>query len=131
MAEFQVQSALYTALSGIGLTVYDVQPQATDGGAAGNFPSVNIGTIVFADWDVKEKTGFDFVARIHTFSRTGSMREAKLIQGQMYDRLHLGEINIAGYSLVSLRRESSDVVRETGKTFHGICEYRGLIEKAA
>ncbi len=80
MAEFAVQQGLFQALSGLGLTVYDVQPQAPDGGASAGFPCVTVGTIVFAPWDVKENTGFDFIARVHTWSRSGSMKEAKDIQ---------------------------------------------------
>lgn len=131
MAEFAVQQGLFQALSGLGLTVYDVQPQAPDGGSAAAFPCVTIGTIVFAAWDVKENTGFDFIARIHTFSRSGSMKEAKDIQTTAYNRLHRGTITVAGYRLVDLLRETSDIMRDADGTFHGVCEYRGLIEKTA
>lgn len=131
MAEFAVQKGLFTALSGVGLTVYDVQPQAADGGSAAAFPCVTVGTIVFAAWDVKENTGFDFIARIHTYSRSGSMKEAKDIQTAIYDRLHRGEITVTGYQLVDLLRETSDCMQEADGSFHGVCEYRGLIEKTA
>lgn len=129
-AEVEVQRALYTALTGEGLTVYGAAPQVSDSGSNANWPYVTIGAIVLAEWDTKDKTGFDFVARIHTHSRAGSMLEPKTIQGQIYARLHLGDLNITGYALTLLRRETSDVVREQDQSFHGICEYRGLIEIA-
>jgi hypothetical protein len=127
-AEFAVQQALYTALSGLGLTVYDSPRQIADSGGAADYPNVSIGEIVFAPWDDKGVNGFDFVARIHTRSRSGSMKQAKDIQGQMYGALHHGTLSIAGYSLTLLRRELSDVTRVSDGSFHGVCEYRGLIQ---
>ncbi|WP_395543275.1 DUF3168 domain-containing protein [Neotabrizicola sp. sgz301269] len=131
MAEFAVQKGIFDALSGLGLTVYDVQPQAPDGGSNANFPCVTVGTIVFAPFDVKESTGFDFIARIHTYSRSGSMREAKDIQTAIYTRLHRGAITVEGYALVDLMRETSDIMQMADGSFHGACEYRGLIETAS
>ena len=127
-AEFAVQSALYQALNGLGLRVYDSAPQAADGGSAGVFPYVEIGAIVMAPMDDKGVNGFDFVARIHTRSRSGSMAEAKNMQGQIYARLHHGALTISGQRLILLRRESSEVTRVNDNQFHGVCEYRGLIE---
>lgn len=130
MAEFAVQQGLFSALSGLGLTVYDVQPQDPDGGSAAAFPCVTVGTVVFAPWDVKESTGFDFIARVHTWSRSGSMKEAKDIQTAIYTRLHRGTITVTGYGLVDLMRETSDIMQMADGSFHGVCEYRGLIEKS-
>jgi hypothetical protein len=56
------------------------------------------------------------------------MREAKEIQGQIYARLHHGDLTITGQRLILLRRETSEVTRASDGSFHGICEYRGLIE---
>lgn len=136
MAEFEVQKAIFVALQDLtdapaDLTVYDVQPQAADGGSAADFPCVTVGTIVFAAWDTKEKTGFDFIARIHTYSRSSSMMEAKEIQAAIYKRLHRGEIAVSGYHLVDLMRETSDIMTMADGSFHGVCEYRGLIEQSA
>jgi len=129
-AEVQVQGALYAALTAEGLTVYDVAPQAVDAGSNTGWPYVTVGAIVLAEWDTKDRIGFDFVVRIHTHSRSGSMSEAKTIQGIIFDRLHLGDLTFPDYNLTLLRREVSDVIREQDQSFHGICEYRGLIEKA-
>lgn len=129
-AEIEVQRALYTALTGLGMRVYDSAPQTVDGGSAATFPYVEIGAIVFAPWDTSQETGHDFVARIHTRSRSGSMMEAKTIQGQIYGALHLGNLTIVGQNLILLRREGSNVTRAADGSFHGVCEYRGLIEQA-
>lgn len=124
-AELAVQAALYLALSELGLTVSDAAGQtAGDGG----FPNVEVGAIVMADWDDKADNGFDFVARIHTRSRSAGMAEAKTIQGAIYARLHNGRLVVEGQRLVMLRRLMSDVTRVSDGSFHGVCEYRGLIE---
>lgn len=130
MAEFEIQKGLFLALSALGLTVYDVQPKTADGGDASVYPCVTVGTIVLAPWDTKEKLGFDFIARIHTYSRSSAMKQAKDIQSVLYRRLHRGEITITGYGLVDLTRETSDIMPLADGTFHGVCDYRGLIETA-
>lgn len=127
-AEFELQKALYAALTALGLRVYDSAPQQADGASLAVFPYVEVGAIVMAPFDTKEQNGFDFVARIHTRSRSASMKEAKNIQGQIYGRLHHGDLTISGQTLILLRRETSDVTRAADGSFHGICEYRGLIE---
>ena len=128
MAEFETQAALFSALSAIDLRVYDSAPQQANGASLATFPYVEIGAIVMAPMDTKERNGFDFVARIHTRSRSASMKEAKEIQGAIYARLHHGDLTITGQRLILLRRETSDVTRAADGSFHGICEYRGLIE---
>lgn len=127
-AEFEVQKALADALTALGLRVHDSAPQQADGGSAAAFPYVEVGAIIMGALDTKDRNGFDFVARLHTRSRSGSMKETKDIQGQIYTRLHNGDLTIPGQGLILLRRETSDVTRAADGSFHGICEYRGLIE---
>lgn len=128
MAEAALQGALYSAISALGITTYDAAPQAADGGSTASFPYVEVGSIVMSDFDTKDRNGFDFVARIHTRSRSASMKETKLLQGQIYNLLHNGDLIITGYRLILLRRETTQVTRESDGSFHGVCEYRGLIE---
>jgi hypothetical protein len=124
-AELAVQAALYVALAELGLAVSDAAGQrAGDGG----FPNVEVGAVVMADWDDKGQNGFDWIARIHTRSRSAGMAETKTIQGTIYARLHNGALTIEGQRLVMLRRTMSDVTRVSDGSFHGVCEYRGLIE---
>ena len=127
-AEFNLQAALFSALGALTLRVYDSAPQQADGASLAVFPYVEVGAIVMSPMDTKERNGFDFVARIHTRSRSASMKEAKDIQGAIYARLHHGDLTITGQRLILLRRETSDVTRAADGSFHGICEYRGLIE---
>ncbi len=127
-AEFAIQKGLFDALTGIGLRVYDSAPQLADTGASADYPYVEIGAIVLGAFDTARETGFDFTARIHTRSRSSGMREAKDMQGQMYARLHRGSITITGQTLILIDRQTSDVTRQSDGSFHGICEYRGLVE---
>lgn len=129
-AEIEVQRGLYTALNGLGLTVYDAAPQAADGASLAGFPYVEIGAIVLTEFDDFTERGFWIAARIHTRSRTGSMAQAKTIQGQIYDRLHRGALSVSGFQLIDLWRETSECMRAADGSFHGVCEYRGQIVTA-
>jgi hypothetical protein len=127
-AEVEVQRALVGVLAGIGLRVHDAAPQENDGGNASVFPYVEVGYIVFTPFDTARETGFEYVARIHTRSRSHSMLETKSIQGEIYRALHRVQLDVPGSHHVSIQRESSDVSRTADNNFHGLCEYRGLIE---
>lgn len=129
-AEIEVQKALYLALTALSLRAYDAAPQAADGASTATFPYVEIGAIVFAEFDTYSENGFDFIARIHTRSRSASMLECKGIQGQIYARLHNGALSITGQNTILIQRQMSDCTRVADGSFHGVCEYRGLIETA-
>lgn len=128
-AEFAVQSGLYAALSGdsevadLAAAIYDFAPQDAA------WPYIEIGTVLFSEMDTKATVGFDFVARVHTRSRSGAVKETKDIQGAIYGALHLQGLTVAGYRTILLRRELSEVMRAPDGSFHGVCEYRGLIEE--
>jgi hypothetical protein len=126
-AEIEVQKALYSALKALGLRVYDAAPQAADGASTATFPYVEVGAIILTPFDTFEETGFTIAARIHTRSRSGSMLEAKTIQGQIYARLHRGALSVTGFQLIDLMRETSECLRASDGSFHGVCEYRGQI----
>jgi len=158
-AEVEVQRAIFTKLSTLGggfiafipsgstgmvtadglrfgsggassVSVVDVGQQAADGGSATPFPYVAIGAIVLGQFDTSRENGFDFAARIHTRSRTASMLECKTLQGQIYGLLHNAALSVDGANFILIQRETSDCLRAQDGTFHGVCEYRGLIETA-
>lgn len=126
--ELAVQGALYAALSALGLNVVDRAGQAADGGSATAFPYVEVGMVILNPFDTARETGFNYLARIHTRSRSGSMKQTKEIQGQIYDRLHRGALTVAGFNHILIQRESSEVMAAPDGQIHGVCEYRGLIE---
>lgn len=127
--EFEIQKALFQALAGLGLTVYDSAPQAKDGGSLAGWPYVEVGFVSLAPFDTANSIGFDAVARLHTRSKTGSMAEAKDIQGRIYDRLHRGVLAVPGFLTVTIQRELSRCDRMPDASFHGVCEYRLLLDK--
>ncbi|NBW12559.1 MAG: DUF3168 domain-containing protein [Caulobacteraceae bacterium] len=127
-AETAIQGALFTALSGLGLRVVDRAAQAADGGSVADYPFVEVGFIIVSAMDTARENGFDYVARIHTRSRSTSMKEVKDIQGQIYGRLHRGDLTISGLHHILIRRVSSQVLDAPDGSFHGVCEYRGLAD---
>jgi len=129
MGEIAVQGALFSALSALGLRVVDSAAQVADGGSAVAYPYVEVGFIVLTPFDTAPETGFNYLARVHTRSRSASMREAKEIQGRIYSRLHRGALTVAGFHHVLVQRERSECMRAPDGSFHGVCEYRGLIQK--
>lgn len=126
-AEVAIQRMLHEVISDLGYTVHDVLPQRADPGADAGWPNVSIGEVVLAAWDDKTTNGFDFVARIHSRSRSAGVREVKEMQGAIYAALHNATPPVQGFATVLLRRETSDVTRVADGSFHGVCEYRGLI----
>lgn len=127
--EFELQKSLFSAVSGLGFRVYDSAPQVTDGGSVATFPYVEVGAIVVAPFDTRSELGLDAIARIHTRSRSAGMQECKTMQGAMYDRLHRGVLAVSGFNTITIQRENSFCDRMADGTFHGVCEYRVLIEK--
>lgn len=137
MMEWALQAAIYARLSGdatldgLGVSIHDAAPQITAGETAAGFPRVEIGYLDAREDDTKTENGLDVIARIHTFSASGSMKEARDIQGRLFELLHRQHAALAldpAYSLTLLRRESSDLRRDPDNIFHGVCEFRALIE---
>ena len=129
-AEIELQRTLKTTLEGAGLRVYDFAPQSEDGASLATFPYVEIGYIAAGEWDTDTELGFDATARIHTYSRTGSTFECRTIQGQIYAALHRAELTITGQNAIFMSREMSDCTRLPDGSYHGVCEYRTLLETA-
>lgn len=131
-AETAIQTALYAALNGatyaVAVTVYAAAPQASDSGSSASWPYIEMGFTALTEWDTKTETGHEFMARIHTRSRSHSMLEAKAIQGVIYDTLHRHPLTITGQTNIVLMRQTSMCDRAPDGTFHGVCEYRGLIQ---
>lgn len=128
-AEIEFQRALFSVLGALGLTVYDAAPQARDGASLGNYPYVEIGTLIAGEWDDNTADGFSILARVHTRSRSASMLEARIIQGQIYTALHHAALSVTGQNCILVMRESSDLMRQEDGSFHGVCEYRALLSK--
>ena len=128
IAEIELQRALNAALTLAGLRVYDFAPQAADGASTGTYPYAEVGHITASQWDTNTENGFDVICRVHTYSRTGSTAECRTIQGQIYALLHKSALTVTGFAPVFMDRELSDCTRQPDGSFHGVCEYRTLLE---
>lgn len=130
--EVDFQTAIYSALTGdaplmaMANAVYSKTPQADDGGGTAAFPYI-VMRFFYNEDDTKTENGHNVLLRLHTWSRSGSDKETKQIQGLIYAALHKNEPSMTGHAIVSLTRESSDVEPDDGNT-HGVCDYRALIK---
>ena len=122
-AETAIQGALYSVATGLGLTCYDVAPQ--DGAV---WPHVTVGLVTLIPFDTQTSTGFEFTATLHVRSRSASMKETKDIQGQLYAALHRQPLAITGFTTILVRFSSSIPLQAPDGSFHGVSEFRGLIE---
>lgn len=132
-ADFAIQSAIYSALSAdatltaITSNIVDFGPSQDD--ASLIYPYVAIGAIVASSFDSDNKDGFDYVARLHTWSNTGSAKQTKDIQSAIYGALHRVSLTVTSWNNFLIYRDSSFVERSSSGAFHGVCEYRGLISR--
>lgn len=133
--EWEYQKAIYSALNGDATlmaevaAIYDRAPQAADGSSLAVFPYVTIGQVITTMNDTFSENAFSCLARLHTWSRTGSYKQTKEIQGLMFDVLHNQSLTVTGHNCYQILRESSQVFLEEDGEIHGVCEYRALIEE--
>ena len=129
--EWAFQQAVFTALNGATLGaqgVYDIAPQSDDGSSSAPYPFITMGTIVVDGVQVDEVQSFNAVLRVHTWSRTASMKQTREIQGAVYGVLHNASLSVSGFNCYSILRESTDVMLEKDGVIHGVCEYRALLQ---
>ena len=102
--------------------VYDFVPESTA------FPYVKIGEQTMVDDGTKDKKGSDFTIEVHTFSRYRGSVEIKNIMSVVYDILHESSLSVSGASLVNMRFEFSDIIKENdGLTTHGVQRFRAFV----
>src|SRR5690606_34355650 len=107
--------------------VYDDVPQS-----ASSFPYVVIGEDTHIPWDTDDSVGSESTITLHVWSRYRGKKEAKDIQGLIYQALNRYELAVDGFHLVTLEFDYSDVLLDAdGHTRHGVCRYRALVEASA
>lgn len=131
-AELDLQQGLYDLLSvlpdlvALGVTVTDFGRRRQN--AATGYPYVEIGQAFLGPWDSDTSQGYDAMVRINTWSDSDGAAETKRIQGIIYDALHRQPCALGGVEAVELYRSRSFVQMTPKGSFHGVCEYRGLID---
>ena len=123
-----LQKTIFDALDGdstlhsVVTDVFDFVPENTA------FPYVKIGEETSVDNGTKTLQGNEHTLVIHTFSRYRGSKETKEIMSRIYALLHESDLTISGASLVNLRFEFSDVIKENdGLTTHGIQRFRARV----
>lgn len=134
--EIDVQTVIYTTLANdapltaLVTGVYDNVPQANDAGSGSAFPYVTIGEDVHTDWSTDTESGDDVTITIHTWSRERGRKEAKQIQGAVYDALHRAELVFTNYKFVACDWLQSESFMDTdGLTRHGVQTFRIILDQ--
>jgi len=125
----ELQKSIFDTLSGdstitstYGANVYDYIPDNT------SFPYVKLGEETSVDNGTKTLQGNEHTLVIHTFSQYRGSKEVKNIMSRIYALLHESSLSVSGASLVNLRFEFSDVIKENdGLTTHGIQRFRAVV----
>lgn len=128
-ASVAVQTAIIDALSEIGIVIFGVRPQEQDGGADGTYPHIHVQDPILGEWDTNSEFGHEVTQRIHVRGRGDSSVPVKIVQGQIYERLHNGALALDGWSLILMQQETAFVDRLPDRTFDAISEFRLLIEQ--
>jgi len=124
----ELQKSIFNALDGdstlqnLVTDVYDFVPENTV------FPYVKVGEETSLDNGTKTLQGNEHTLVIHTFSRYRGSKEVKEIMSRIYALLHESSLSVTGASLVNLRFEFSDVIKENdGFTSHGLQRFRAVV----
>lgn len=132
--EWTYQQALFGVLdaakAAIGVKgVYDQVPQQADAGSQAAFPYLLLGDIHLNPADARGEVGFYVDFRLHAVTRQLGRKQAKLIQGQVFEILHNKPMAVAGFNHVLLQRRNSFTREGADSNIRGVCEYNALIHK--
>lgn len=93
------------------------------------YPLVAVGDIVCVDFGTHTSSGFEATLSIHVFTQSAGRKDALTIMARVYQLLHEVDLAVTNFPTLSCREASREVIREEdGKTHHGICRYRILID---
>ena len=123
-----LQKTIFDALDGdstlqsLVTDVFDFVPENTA------FPYVKVGEETSVDNGTKTLQGNEHTLVIQTFSRDRVSKETKESMRRIYALLHESSLTVSGASLVNLRFEFSDIIKENdGLTTHGLQRCRAVI----
>lgn len=130
----ELQQAIHAALSAdAGLTgllggprIYNEVPRGAE------LPYVTIGESTVRDWSTGSEDGHEHFLTIMAWSRANGEREVQRILAAVDAVLHDAALTVSGVRLVNLRREFSEVRRDSdGETSRGLLRFRAVTEPAA
>ena len=127
IGQFQVQSAIYTALNVTAVTstlscgVYD---EVIEGNT---YPFISLGEESAEDYSTNNLVGADTTINIHIWSQYKGSKQTKDIMDKVHDLLHDISLNVSNVNLINLRFEFSDIMRDPdGITRHGVMRFRAI-----
>ena len=127
IGQFQLQSAIYTALNVSAITstlscgVYD---EVIEGNS---YPFITLGEETAIDYSTNNLVGAETTINIHVWSRYKGSKETKEILDKIHDLLHDVNLSVTGVNLINLRFEYSDIMRDPdGITRHGVMRFRAI-----
>ena len=130
-AAAELQKAIVSTLRG------DAQLAALLGGeklfdhapASVVFPYLTFGRASLYDWGTATEEGSEHLLTLHAWSKGKGRREALEIMQRVTELLHDRPPALAGFALVSLRLESSEVRYDDEQdVHHGAMRFRAIVE---
>lgn len=111
--------------------IYDFMPQPADAGDNSLFPLITMGEDTATDFSTDTASGAAITVTIHIWSRQPGWKEAKQIEGAVYDVLHRAELELDNHEFIGIDFENSEHIRDPdGKTLHIAMDFRALIDEA-
>jgi len=124
-AATELQAAIYSALTGAGLTVYDAVPE----NAA--FPYVTIGYSQELPFDTHTSRGREIVSTIHIWSRYPGAKEIKELAATVISTLDRTSLTLPNWHHVYTLFDSATYLQDPdGITRHAVVEFRSLLQQA-
>lgn len=126
-ADWQLQQALYTSLSGNaaltsllnGARIYDHTPPRT------RPPYVTIGITATRDWSTSTEAGREHIVTLHSWTDSKSREAATAIQNAIEQAILPADLTMADHHPVSVNYEFSEIRRDPDdETLHGIIRFR-------
>ena len=128
VGQFELQTAIYTALSGdsnltstLGASVFDEVPDQS------SYPFVALGEETVVEYDTKDLDGASHTINIHVWSQYKGAKETKQIMDRIHTLLHDSSLSVSGFNLIRMQFEFSDIMRDPdGVTRHGVMRFRAI-----
>jgi len=130
-SSWEVQRAVYAALTGDGTLMGLVQGVHDHVPAGAAFPYVTVGEATASAWGGAGLDGIEATLTLHAWSRARGHKEVKTILAALHRILHDASLAVTGQALVNLRFDFAEsLLDEDGLTYHGISRFRAVTHPA-
>ena len=130
-AAAELQSAVYAALKADAALMAKIDDVYDEPVSNAPYPYVAIGDGKTADLSSKTERLTEHVIQLDSWSDAPGRMETKEILGLVYDALHDQTLTLAGHTLVNLRFEEGEDVRDpdtSPRLYHGILKFRAVTQ---